>query len=57
MAFARDTRIIPRYCDNCKKQCRKIELYEPLNSKFKQLCKPCFDLWLDGKIEPQELNK
>lgn len=47
---------ITRTCDNCGKLIRSIEKYEPMRingveSKYKKLCKDCFDLWLEGELE------
>lgn len=48
---------IIRTCDSCKEQLRKIELYETLNEpQWKNLCKKCFNLWLDDKLEVKHDN-
>lgn len=49
---------VTRTCDNCKQLLRLADKYEPLNdSRFRNLCKKCFDLWLDDKLDKTDTFK
>ena len=56
MSFYKPSPKITRTCDNCKCLLRKADAVDNLRfngipTKYNQLCKKCFDLWLEGELD------